>query len=318
MTRLQLRSHATARGSKRVGALALLLPLLGICSAGCAAEALDAETARVVAERPQFSEAMVARIRAGKEGLGQPLTDAQRAEVLAILRTQGRKLTDAIFSAEDIVVFDTDVIVDGRAVLRDSRSEQKKGRWQQGWDPMYSYNVTGYNVVWVNNVGAWPNADWQSALEEAMAEYANKTNVFLTFTPPMTPRSTIWVNFQNMGPNYVGARGYSTPYGDIDNPGSIDFNTGFNGAYSQFIGTPCYNKTLATLPHWVKVATALHELGHSLGFAHYDDGTHIGGTQDISNGYYSTVMDPGCNNGTTLSTLSNDDVDMVNFVYYTN
>jgi hypothetical protein len=316
MKHLQLLPRARARGLKRLAALALLLPLYGICSTGCAAEALDAETARIVAERPQLSEKMVAQLRAGKEGLDTPLTDAQRAQVLAILRTQGRNIAGAIFSAEDVVVIETDVVIDGRAVLRESLLEQKKGRWYQNSDPMYAYNVTGYNVVNVTWFASPPSADWESAVQEAIDEYANRTNVLLTHTPPMTPRSTIWLQGYDLGPNMQNATGWAT-FGDIDNPGSVALNTGFNGAQSAFSGTPCYNYNGYTLPHWLKVWTVLHELGHALGFAHYWAGTHIGGTSDISEGYYPTVMDDKCDNGTSMSVLSNHDVDMVNIVYYT-
>jgi hypothetical protein len=315
MTRVQGLPYAKVHRSKWFGALALFLPLCGICATGCAAETMDDDTARIGAERPHFSQQMLAKIRAGKEGLDQPLTDAQRAQVLAILRTQGRKLDGAIFYDEDVLVIETDIIVDGRAVLRDGGSEQKKGRWSQNWDPMYAYNVTGYNVVNVVANGGYLNADWESAFEEAMAEYANRTNVYLTSTPPMTPRSTIWVGAHDFGWQ-TGFTAWTVPNGDIDNPGAIELNTTFSGTASP---SPCWAHNIYNLPHWVKVHIALHELGHALGFAHYDDGTYIGGTTDIyPDGPYATVMtSEGCLNGTMLDTLSNNDVDMVNIVYWT-
>lgn len=299
-----------------LGALTLSGALSVLASAGCAAETLDSDTGRILAERPLFHEETVARLRAGKKGVDKPLTDEQRVKVLDILRTQGYKLDGAVFYAQDVIVVERDQIIDARALLAGSLSERKKGRW---WgpaeDPYHAYNVSGNNVVQVLWQTDAPDGEWWWAFQEAAEEYRWHTNVYMTYDPPSAPRSYIDV----YATAYVGATNalaFTDPYRDINDPGRIGVNTNFNGLYA-YHGTPCYVSNTQSLPYWVKKWVALHELGHAIGFAHYNDPAFqlINNTADDTQGYYPTVMDPACGwNG--IDELSNDDEDMVDTVYY--
>jgi len=290
-----------------------LLFLSSALLAGCAAETADAEPTTTVEALPKLPEEIAASRRARGMGIGTPLTDKERTQVLETLQTRGYRTSDAIFFAENAVLVEGDLLFDGPSVLKNSLSIAKKGYWfgSASFPGFVNYD----EIINVASSDGFPDYNWEVAFSDSAEYFAAWTNLHLQggYDPQYR---TIWVEPFGYPANYQGLIAISEAGHDQTDPGHIFINTNFNGLSGA--AGPCHVGSTGALPYAVKFHVATHEMMHSMGFAHVGDGQWISGTGVAGTNYSSTMYAGSCLNEQSYYSegLSSDDVDSINAMYW--
>jgi predicted Zn-dependent protease len=207
--------------------------------------------------------------------------DSEELEVASYLEFLG--VTEYEFDREENeVIVERDIAVAFADLLEQARTADRsdtlveKGYWYKGPDARGGYTgaVTyPIQLVFDSNV---PTA-WKTAFNNAKAEW--DANACITYVTNATYKTTVKFVALPASDNAVYARGnFPTPVAGGNSAGAtIKINSAYNCT------TSC---SINNLGSSLKEQVALHEMGHTLGFAHPEDGHFISGTSANA----STVM----------------------------
>jgi hypothetical protein len=263
---------------------------------------------------------------------GEPLTADERKEVLSILRVQGVDVSQAQYTADDILMTDGDLMFDARRVLESAREDVEKGYFWKNTSIVSNY--TDIHVA--PNPTYPPDAIWTWAVVYGGSDWNAHTHVAMSTAAP-GPNSaimTVWAfDFAGLwDPAKVCNPAWTfAPSGG--QPGYVLLNTTYHygpgGCTNQSMPQPCRVASLDSFTWDQMVHITTHEMGHSLGFAHPADNSgpgedHIPGTQSAANPdnpTYPSVMWGGLNgcypsgNANVTAGLSADDIASANAKY---
>ncbi len=125
---------------------------------------------------------------------------------MGYLTRQGVDVSDAVFFAEDAILIEGDLLLDGKKLLLDSTDEEKKGYWFGSNPADENWNVEGENTVqitWDTTEGTL-DLGWAFAFYEAMQDWATHTNVNLTYSNPSDANGYLTVQPSHFGANSFG------------------------------------------------------------------------------------------------------------------
>jgi hypothetical protein len=230
-----------------------------------------------------------------------PATDAADNELIeSYLARHGYDTSDLQFGS-DLVVVEGDMGM-ARADLLEAAEAEASGVVEKGYFIPTNRLFAGNKIRL--SFGASVSQAWRDAYSAAIIEWNSKVPKFAFVGGPGSP-ATIQVNKGRPNPPILNS---SIALATNPPNRTITLNENFAGA------SACPGKNIETLSAAVKKASAVHEIGHVLGFTHPPplptDGVRIAGTaatMAVSDPTkQQTVMDSGCDK--TLSTLTMDDV----------
>jgi hypothetical protein len=233
------------------------------------------------------------------------ITDDLQARVTRILEMRGFDTTGIVFTAEDTVVVEEDIVMGIKDILAGESASIEKGYF-------HGTVVTPPLAIHLVNDPAAPiSAGWQWAFFLAAGDWNAKTNnLSITGFGPQPPGAKV-ITLRKLsipGPT-IAAQGDFPP--GNGNPGAtITINSTFTNP-GVCGGT---STTIENIPSSQALKTAIHELGHNLGLRHPAGGSeaqtmiHIPNTADaFSNPNYSSVMWQNCVGGKVAGTMTPDD-----------
>jgi len=219
----------------------------------------------------------------------------EEEEIIQQLQSEGFDTKTIVFH-NDCVIVEDDIVFERSDVLApiDTRSKGYK----------YSRLVSSSKVGKIKIRLKGLSSAWESAFRNAISEWNSVSSCNIKFTEVSSSLHTnlCTVKMESMSSSTTFATGnYPRSTGKIGRYVKVNSNYS-SGGY-----------TIETLPSSLKKKIAMHELGHTLGFRHPGDGTHVSGTEsEVSNPGYNTIMRQGW---ILRSTLYSDDEETARTLY---
>ena len=229
---------------------------------------------------------------------------AESALIEAYLAGRGFDTSNLQFEGDEVIVEGGMVVQ--RAVLLDVANAEASGVVEKGYFHPASSTLYPGKSITLTFVGV--SSAWQTAFRDAAREWNRRVPRFSQPGPANAAPLTVQMGVDGQAVGSPAKAGFPPNRNIFINP--------------NFRSNACAGQTIETVSATVKLATALHEMGHSLGFEHprnrAPDTVHIAGTAQntvpessscsgtgcVS---YSTVMLPrGCS--ATLTALQPDDI----------
>lgn len=265
-------------------------------AAGCAAEVVpevDEPVAPGLATAGQ--DEFIGRLLRGEFIERDEVSEEQAGAILTALERRGVHVDPSrVDIRKNVVVVDGDTIYERDEL---EHAQVDKAYWA-GFIPGVSPAAVGrIRLLWA---GSWfaPTADMRADMRYAAAQWTNVQGSGINISESNAGPETIttylipgvWWDYTGCRPDAVACA--PAPSG------------GGPGAWILFRSDECNFTQPSGVAARRKVS--IHELGHTLGFAHPDEGIHIPGTAEASTGYES-IMWTGCTGHPTDITLSADD-----------
>lgn len=276
---------------------------------------------------PDDLPAIAAWLGLNSEDRGEPLTADQRDQVLSILRLRRIEVSQARYTADDMVLAEGDMVFDARKLLESAQGDVEKGYYWKNTGTVAKYK----DIHMTSDPTLPPNAIWTWAVVNGGSDWNAHTHVVFTTVAPGGTSAILKVQAGAFPAGFECFAAFTTaPLNG--QPGVIALNTTFHwgpgGCTNPNLPAACRVASLDSFTWNQMVHTTTHEMGHALGFGHPADPTNPGvdlipGTRSAANPdnpMYASVMwggTQGCYPGNANVTLglTSDDIASSNVKY---
>ena len=196
-----------------------------------------------------------------------------------------KKLSSEGYSTHDIEFHDNFVIVEGDIEFDKQELLKEQGNHNKAY--RFSRLVSQKNVANINLYFDGISSKWQEAFLKAIEEWNDITNskIFIKHVRSASePYNLLTIKYHHYTQKNKFAAGWPPRKGSKEIGKFIRLNSNYKGG----------ENAIEEIHHEVKIKIALHEIGHTLGFAHPGEAKYIDGTSNATyHPDYPTVMRPG-------------------------